>query len=87
MGDGLLAVFLIAPVQTRAEVCKAALTAARESRAAVARLSAGWDLLARDLLPPQSPARPNSKDCTVCASVWRFIWAKSRTEISVVEIG
>jgi adenylate cyclase len=40
MGDGLLAVFLIAPDGDNArEVCKVALGAAREARDAVARLS------------------------------------------------
>ena len=40
MGDGLLAVFLIAPDSDNArEVCNVALEAAREARDAVARLS------------------------------------------------
>jgi len=44
MGDGLLAVFLIAPDGDNArEVCKAALLAAREAREAIARLSSRLD--------------------------------------------
>jgi adenylate cyclase len=44
LGDGLLAVFLIAPDADNArQVCKAALMAARESRDAIARLSSRLD--------------------------------------------